>query len=99
MKTVWKFRIPIHSATFFLDVPEGAAVLTARSRMPEGSSVHEAHLWMLVDPRAEKTRRKFRVVMTGEEISDDYASRLAYVTTFAILGNRRTLHLFQEVER
>lgn len=75
-QTIWKYPFQIDDE-FEIEMPEGAQVLTAQV---QGST---PCLWVLVNPEAPKTKRKFFVYGTGHEIIEE---GIAYIGSIQMNG-------------
>lgn len=82
---VWKYVLPFQ-ADPFIDMPEGAEVLTVQ--MQEGQPV----IWALVDPSIEVRRVRFLLALTGKGFD---ATHARYVGTFQIAKAGLVFHLFE----
>jgi hypothetical protein len=89
LKTIWKFPFVIADETS-CTMPEGAELLTVQVQ----GFGH--FIWALVDPKAKKVRRTFRVIGTGYPIEDD--SALQYVGTFQQRRGALVWHLFETTQ-
>lgn len=89
-RTVWKFAVPLTGVTDLLqiDMPVGAKVLSAVNQ--------DEHLvlYALVDPKANRERRVFRVAGTGHPIESFVSSR-AFVGTVLFARGKFVLHVFE----
>jgi len=96
MKVIYKYQIKDpHDIQF--EMPTGAKILTVQIQM--GSFVT---IWALVDPNADLVIRRFRLIMTGEEIDDIEIDDLKYVGTVQtkhnmIEGQVIVGHLFESL--
>jgi hypothetical protein len=83
---ILKYALPFQADTF-LDMPEGAEVLTVQ--------VHEGQpiLYVLVDPTNEVRRVRFTMVLTGKPFD---ATHAFYVGTFQIMNAGLVFHLFRD---
>jgi hypothetical protein len=82
MMQVWKFEL---KGTCSLFVPVGAKTLTVQ--VQKGVPC----IWMLVDPKAAKEERFFRIYGTGHEMSEVGE----YIGTFQIAGGTFVFHVFE----
>jgi hypothetical protein len=73
-------------------MPKGATILSVQTQN------NEPVLWALVDPEAEDVVRVFRIVLTGEELSNEEAATLKYVDTFLLSSGHFVGHVFEFVE-
>lgn len=91
MKAISKYRIT--SRDFRAEMPIGAEVLGVQNQ--NGWLV----LWAIVDPRADKETRVFRVYPTGSETLDDRPRK--YVGTVQMLDGLDPIvwHVFDETLR
>lgn len=60
---IYKFTIPLHSKTFAY-MPKGANIISCQNQ--DGKIT----LWAICNPDAEKEKRFFAVVNTGEDFSN-----------------------------
>lgn len=89
MKTIHKFQIPIQD-DFVLDLPLNAEVLCVQMQRDVPC------VWVLLDTKDLATiARRFRIIGTGNPISDD--EKLRHVGTFQTEGERFVWHLFEDV--
>ena len=86
MLTIWKYPLPVENA-LRVDMPKDARILSVQIQggMP--------CLWALVNPDAEKERRMFSVLETGEPIESVEA--LTYIGTVQQSGGSYVFHLFE----
>lgn len=95
MKTIWKYRVP-STGEFGLEMPEGAELLSFDGQVepaPDGvTTVTNGCVWALVDPRARKVTRCFRMVGTGYPAADVNAGM--YVGSALLYDTTLVLHLF-----
>jgi hypothetical protein len=84
-KGIYKYPVPV-TASFTLDMPRGAEVLTVQ--VQHGEPV----LWALVDVAASLERREFAVHGTGHEMPE---GERRYVGTFQLEGGHFIGHLFE----
>jgi hypothetical protein len=87
---IFKYRLglQIHKP---IDMPSGAAVLSVQ--MQHGEPV----VWALVDPAAPPTKKHFRLVVTGEELTQRELADLKYVGTYQAEGGNFIGHVFEKI--
>lgn len=86
MTTIYRFDIPVQDE-FSLMLPAFASVLCIGERGGTG------HMWVRLDPKAEKKERKFRVIGTGHSIAD--VPSLEYLGTFFMASGKLVWHVFE----
>jgi hypothetical protein len=87
---IYKYGI-LAADSFQLDLPQGATILTVEVQHDEPK------IWAIVDPRAPKEVRRFRLIPTG--VPFDSASTLVYVGTFQLQAGALVFHLFEVAAR
>lgn len=80
------YKYPV-SPDASIEMPKGAQVLDVA--LQNGAP----HLWVLVDPEAEKEVRYFRMIATGERFD---TAGLAYLGTFHEVSGWMVFHLFEQ---
>jgi hypothetical protein len=90
MFTIYRYSIPIKD-NFEIELPEGAAPLAFQVR--EGTD-HGLNLWAMVDPDRPRVSVKFRIVGTGQPLTDTFEWK--YLGTAQSGGGRFVWHLFVE---
>lgn len=87
-KTIWKFKL---EATGYqkIEMPIGAEILTIQIQ------IEIPHLWVLVDPEAEKETRHFEIFGTGHSISSDMGSPRTYIGTYQLIKENLVFHVFE----
>lgn len=88
MTTIFRYDVPIEDE-FTLSLPEFAKILCVGERGGTG------HMWVMLNPDAEKVTRKFRVLGTGHPIPD--ASKLDYIGTFFMASGKLVWHVFESL--
>lgn len=83
--SVWKFDLP-DDAESTVYMPRDAKVLSVQ--VQDG----KPRVWALVDPKAEKVRRRFWVMGTGWKANADGLG--AYVDTIQLSGGALVFHVF-----
>lgn len=83
MKKVFKYPVGLDS--FELDMPQWATILSLH--MQNG----KPHIWALVDPDLQITRRRFLLVGTGHDVPEN----AKFVGTFLVRGDALVFHLFE----
>jgi len=83
---VWKFPLPI-ADHFGVEMPDGAKLLSVQTQSCNPC------LCALVDPKAPKVTRWFRLAGTGHEITADDARN--YVGTFQLYDGGFLGHVFE----
>jgi len=86
--TIWKFPVRI-ADEFSIEMPVGAQVLSVQV---QGT---EPQLWALVNPKARRTMRRFRVHGTGHPVAPDIGE---FVGTFQVRMGTLVFHLFDQGE-
>ncbi len=89
MKQIWKYRINIEN--FELEIPEDGRIISIDNQ--HGNGV----MYVLVNPIAEKKKRKFIVRTTGEDIQDMDLMTQQYIGTMMLLKDNYVIHLFEEL--
>ena len=85
-KVIWKYEVAPH---FTLDLPVSAQILHVARQ-------HDlAVMWVLLDAEANKVRREFMCIATGEPIRT--ALRLDYIGTFLLGNDELVFHLFEVI--
>lgn len=80
MKTIWKYTLPARVHSHELEVPAGSRVLSAHRMFRHGRE-QIVSVWMLVDPERKPETRRFRLVTTGQELTDDFVRDWSFITT------------------
>ena len=83
MTTIWKFGLLTVNEQA-IDMPAGAEVLCVQTQDDS------PQLWALVDPKAPRIPRKFRIFGTG-----DPSVSGTYVGTYQLLGGKLVFHVFE----
>jgi hypothetical protein len=83
LKTIWKYVLQPESV---LDMPIGAQVLSVREQG------QEICLWALVDPLADKEKRKFVSFGTGHDIP---SQPMTFIGTAHLGGGSLVFHVFE----
>jgi hypothetical protein len=86
MQMIWTFPIP-QSDAFTLDLPRRARFLDVQVQHGKPQA------WFLLDPAAEKVRRRFAVTGTGHPIAA--ADKLTHLGTFQLFEGELVVHLFE----
>jgi len=89
VKSIWKFQFRIHDRVD-IEMPVGARVLAVQMQNDQPC------LWALVDPKAVKESRVFRVFGTGHPVPDGLP--MDFVGTFQMAGGALVWHLFESRE-
>ncbi len=89
MKQIWKYNIKTED--FQLEIPKDGRVISIDNQVGQGV------MYVLVDPKAEKTKRKFVVRETGKDISDADLMTQQYLGTLMLLKDQYVIHLFEEL--
>jgi hypothetical protein len=84
MKSVWKYTLDHDDITAVM--PKGAEILSV---MAQGDDVC---MWALVDPNAEKERRRFLTFGTGHPIPE---GRMKSLGSVSLHGGRLIVHAFE----
>ena len=83
--SIWKYDLgPKFSTT--VDMPVGAKVLTIQEQFGVG------RIWALVDPKAPKEKRTFKVFGTGGIVDENPG---AYIGTFQMNQGSFVFHVFE----
>ena len=88
-KTIWKFPLAVVSP-YQITMPKGAEVLTVQC---QGET---ACLWATVDPNADKERRVFEVLGTGQYMHEDIGLSRNYIGTFQV--SAYVWHVFERID-
>jgi hypothetical protein len=93
MATVWKFGQPASDLGDIIEfeMPSGARILSAANQR------EELVIYALVDPKAMKRRRQFRVAGTGHPIETPAGLGMkseTFVGTVLLLGGSFVVHVF-----
>ncbi len=83
-REVWKYEI--FGLVCQFAIPKGAEILTLE--MQKGTPC----MWALVDLDAEREKRSFLVVGTGETI---YGENIEYIGTFMLQNGNLVFHVFE----
>lgn len=89
MKVIHKFPVePVSEGVpyFTAMLPDGAEFLHVEQQK------EYVQMWWMLDPKASKFARQFRIVATGEEFD---AEGLEFLGTFFVDGGSLVFHLFQ----
>jgi hypothetical protein len=89
MFTIHKYPIPYSAASFTLDLPAGAHVLTVQVQD------HVPMAWAIVDTDAPKQPREFEIFGTGWELPP--GSQLRYISTIQAQSGRLVWHVFEKI--
>lgn len=84
MKTIWKFPINITDGQE-LSIPEGGKILCVQTQ------AEIPCIWVLVDPKNKKIKRKIFVYGTGHPVDND---NINYIGTFQT--GPLVFHVFEE---
>ena len=84
MHSVFKYPVPF-ADHFNVETHEGARPLSVQIQRGE------PQVWMLVDTKAPKVRKRFRLAGTGHPIRD----AVLFVGTFQVDGGTLVFHLFE----
>ena len=87
-KQIWKFGIIPSQKT--IEMPKGAKVLSVQMQNDIPC------IWVLVDPKADKTKRTFEIFGTGHDIECDGISR-EFIGTFQMHSGSLVFHLFERI--
>lgn len=87
MKTIWKYQLTFNDLNE-IEIPKGGKVLSFGNQFDVGC------LWAMVDPEAEKEKRRFRIFGTGHPI--EISVNLDYIGTAQFDGGNLIFHLFEE---
>ena len=86
MHTIWKFPVP-QADEFVVEMPRGARFLSLQVQ-------HERpQMWFLLDPEAEKVKRRFVISGTGHPV--DQPELLTHLGSFQLFGGELVVHLFE----
>lgn len=72
-----------------LELPRGAKMLSLQPQPQTDGQLHLC-LWALVPTEAPMEERTFRVVETGQELSDDLIEKFTHLDTFQMMEPRHT---------
>lgn len=83
---VWKFEIPMDDYVE-INMPINSKILhvTEQRGIPT--------MWALVNPRAEKIKRKFRIAGTGHQIKTEDTAN--FIGTIMLDGGSLMFHIFE----
>lgn len=76
-----------------IEMPQGAQVLSVGWQ--QNGIVNGVYLWALVDPDAELEKRRFAIIGTGHEFSEEDAAHLGTVHSLTPQGANLVLHIFE----
>ena len=82
-KQIWKYVLEPET---IIEMPIGAEILTVQEQYGR------CCLWALVDPSANKVKRKFLVYGTGHPITEENGK---YIGTFQLHNGRLVFHVFE----
>lgn len=88
---IWKFAIGVGTGPQHLAMPAGARLLSVQ--LQEGLP----QLWALCDPGAPQVLRRIEAFGTGDEVTAETGSTLAFVATVQM--GPAVLHYFDRGER
>jgi len=89
---IFKYELPVEDY-FELELPAGAKILTVQTQFELNLHPPERpKIWVLVDPSAEKEKRKFRIIGTGKNFNEN---GMVYLGTFQQFGGALIWHLFE----
>jgi hypothetical protein len=86
---VYKFPIPVEDSGR-IEMPKGAKIL--KIQVQHGTPC----MWALVDSKAPKEMREFRIVGTGQHIELSPYLELTYIGTFQVNGGHLVFHVFED---
>jgi hypothetical protein len=83
-KVIWKYEIPLKD-DFIIEMPKGAHILKVAIQG------RNTAMWAVVDPAAEKEKREFFQVGTG----DLFTRPGRYIDTYSLFDGDYIFHLFE----
>lgn len=88
-KRIWKFQIDSESKIIVM--PDGAEILTVQviNQVP--------CIYVLVNPDARNTLRRFEIYETGEDIAFYMSTSRKYINTYQLNDGKLVLHLFEKI--
>jgi hypothetical protein len=87
MKKIYKYSVEL-TDIFTLDMPKGAQILSVQEQYGE------PQIWAIVDPKADKETRRFRLIGTGHPIEEN-TSMMSFLGTFQLDNGEFVGHLFE----
>lgn len=96
-KKIWKFPLEVVD-TQRIKMPVGAKILTVKAQRAQPGLLglgEIPYLWAMVDPTAEMTERKVRIIGTGHPIGCDPGE---YIDSFFLADGALVFHVFIEPE-
>lgn len=85
-KTIWKFTFEPRD-DIEIEMPKEAEVLAVQTQHGQPC------IWALVNSKAEKETRRFRMAGTGHPINDKLGK---YIGTFQMMSGQLIFHLFEK---
>ena len=91
MPTIFKYPVPIQGDIAYATMPKYAKILCVQMQndVPTIWALHTDH------PEPDYETRKFRIVGTGHQISDDFETKSAYIGT--VQDGSLVWHIFEVV--
>jgi hypothetical protein len=87
MKKIFKYSLAFASGeTLQVELPAGS--LVCRAKFSNSGTIC---IWAIVDPKAEKVSRYFRVLKTGDAVDDD----LNFINSVDNPKDNSTCHVFE----
>ena len=91
MKEIWRYQFDI-TDTVEIKMPAGAEIISVQTKGARSTPC----MWAIVEPRANKETRTFKVFGTGHPIPDDLA--LKFLDTFQVEHLVLVFHVFELVQ-
>ena len=87
MQKIWKFSLEVTDEQI-IEMPENALMLDIKTQFGKPC------MWALVNPDAEKVKRKFYTFGTGHDVKVD-SSILRHLGTYTMDNDRLVFHVFE----
>lgn len=87
---IYKYEIPLEHDEFVLDLPKNSKILSFQVQN------NKSFIWAIVDEIAEKEKRNFILLGTGQSFEEDYLLGYNFIGMSQMNEGSLVLHLFVE---
>jgi len=91
MKTIYKYNLEPFGDIIEIEMPKNAKILSVGSQ-----DTADLVCWAEIDTREHLQARKFRIVETGHDLSNDDMARLEFISTVQTLSGS-VWHVYEQV--